>query len=145
MTQISLIKGSDLKLKLKRKRILSVDICRDLGYNENTVSRYFKNKMAMPAKFIVNVAAYAGFSISDLVEGNISEYGIDTRPVAVTADDPEIKYTTTPKPKPQKSKKELITIDTSKVEAYLEELQKKIDMVQQEVIDLKKGVDIINH
>lgn len=40
MNQVNLIKGSDLKLKLKKKGVLSVDICRAFGYNKTTVSRY---------------------------------------------------------------------------------------------------------
>jgi len=46
---IQVIKGSELKLLLKRKKIFQADLVRDLGYNQTTVSRYFTGDLLIPS------------------------------------------------------------------------------------------------
>jgi transcriptional regulator with XRE-family HTH domain len=95
MTNIELIKGSDLRLKLKRRGILSVDLCRAFGYNKTTVSRYFTDDMQMSATFVIRVAAYAGLQIKDLIEGQVDEPVLYRHPdndVTSIAAEPQAEY-----------------------------------------------------
>jgi transcriptional regulator with XRE-family HTH domain len=92
---VELISGPELKIKLKKKNIQQKDICEDLGYNQTTVSRYFTGTQQMPAKFIVEVAVYAGFEISDLVNIEIDPDAVDldtSDSSKIEAADPEEVY-----------------------------------------------------
>ena len=148
---VELISGNQLKILLKRKGIKINDLVAAFNMNRISVSRYLNGHNPMTGEFVIKVAAYAGLSLNDLIEGKIETYKFQAdHSVAAEADiiyesieiiEEETKPDTPaqyalPEPEYKNTKNNLITIDTSKVEAYLEELQKKIDMVQQEVIDL---------
>lgn len=140
MNQVNLIKGPDLKLKLKKKGVLSVDICRAFGYNKTTVSRYLSGNMQMPASFIFNVAIFAGFNIADLVEVNKDkkDYLLDenyTDVIDILSEPDEIYHPITkelPAPikedtsAPVHTKSSLIQLDTTTLEKMLQDMQSVI-------------------
>lgn len=157
MSRIELIKGSDLKLKLKKKGILQQDIVKKFGYNANTVSRYLSetNPMQMPASFVINVAIMANLNISDLIEGYDDPYTIidmsDKEPKSLAAE-PQVQYITAPKvpelPQPKEDHKEdikdLVTIDVTGLTKIIDNLREQIDHVEQTVMDLKEGKFTVN-
>ena len=140
MSRIELIKGSDLKLKLKKKKISQQDICKEFGYNANTVSRYLSGEIQMPASFILNVAVYAGFNISDLIEGE--PYIIDIDHTEVAAEPQEEYKSLPPAPPPEVvAAPPLIHIDTASLESTLTDMQSTIRTLQTAISDLSTELD----
>lgn len=62
---MDVIKGSDLKLLLKKKGISQKDLIDSLGFNQTVISRYYNDKNEMPASFLLKVAKMAGLKMSD--------------------------------------------------------------------------------
>jgi transcriptional regulator with XRE-family HTH domain len=153
MSRIELIKGSDLKLKLKKKGILQQDIVKKFGYNANTVSRYLSetNPMQMPASFVINVAIMAKLNLSDLIQGYNDPYIItDMRDKEVAAE-PQVPYIAAPiqkelpPPPPQEiHKSDLVTIDVSRLTDIIDKLRTQLENVEQTVMDLKEGKFSVN-
>lgn len=67
MANSTLIKGSDLKIILKKKKLKIQDLAERYGLVRTTISRYLNDQMAMPATFIVQVAEFANMSIEDFM------------------------------------------------------------------------------
>jgi transcriptional regulator with XRE-family HTH domain len=145
---IELIKGSQLKILLKRKGIMSKDITETFNLNKTTVSRYFTDDMQMPASFIIKVAAYAGLSLEDLIEGDI--YQIIDMSDDVAAE-PQVPYIAAPTQKELPPPDDIPTsdlvkvdVDVSKLTDIIVDLRKQIDNVEQTVMDLKEGKFSVN-
>lgn len=146
---IELIKGSKLKILLKRKGILSKDITAAFNLNKTTVSRYFTDDMQMPATFIIKVAVYAGLNISDLIEG--APYILDVDYTEVAAE-PQVAYITAPTqelpppppPLDDDIKPDLVKIDVSGLSSTIDQLRKQLENLEQNVMDLKEGKYTIN-
>lgn len=148
MSRIELIKGSDLKLKLKRKGILQQDIVKKFGYNANTVSRYLSetNPMQMPASFILNVASFAKLNISDLIQGDendIQDFIIDadwSEALPEIAAEPQAEYKAIPPPQeappPVVEQRPIISIDVSQLQDTLSHLQAQIDHIRTLIDDI---------
>lgn len=142
MTDINLIKGSDLKIKLKKMGISSVDLCRAFGYNKTTVSRYFTDDMQMPASFIVKVAKYANLKVSDLIEGDIDPHTID-----IEYNEIHDTVSLVAEPLPTYSKAAPIyddeepVIDTSSIITKLDELSGIVDFIKTKIDDIKRDVN----
>jgi transcriptional regulator with XRE-family HTH domain len=150
---IDLIKGSKLKILLKRKGILSKHITEAFGLNRTTVSRYFTDDMAMPATFIVKVAFYAKLDINDLITGDpndVQDFIIDadwtdadTPPVPQLAAEPTPEYQRLPPtapmlPEPAAPERPVIFIDTSHLDHTLSNLQAQIDAIRRQIEDINK-------
>jgi transcriptional regulator with XRE-family HTH domain len=75
-----LISGSDLKIKLKRKKIKIEDLIEKYGLKRATVSRYLNNHMAMPATFIIQVAEISGMDIKEFMTQTEEEKSSTTKP-----------------------------------------------------------------
>lgn len=119
---MEVIKGSDLKLLLKRKGITQNKLSEDLGIDRTQISRYFTDDVIPTYPFIIKVAALAGLSIDDLVKYGKKE---------VTAfHEPQAEYVRTEKPE-----KQIPLDDLGKV---IREMQTKISELQKEVRELKK-------
>ena len=149
MNTINIIKGSELKLKLKRKRITSREICEKLGYNKTTVSRYFTDDMAMPATFIVKVAFFAKLNIHDLITGDpndVEDFIIDadwSESLPELAAEPQAEYQRLPPapmqlPEPPTPQRPVIIIDTSHLETTLSDLQSQIDDIRRQIQNINK-------
>jgi transcriptional regulator with XRE-family HTH domain len=89
--QSNIISGAELRLILKRKRILINDLIEEFGYNRTTISRYLNDKQQMPAHFIINVAAFAGLSIEQLLEKPVKKYNTQL-PNSLRAAEPLTAY-----------------------------------------------------
>lgn len=153
---MSLIKGSDLKIKLKRKKVKIDDIVNQYGLVRTTVSRYLNDHMAMPATFIIQVAEFTGMSIDEFIEGGTTkgqhdqdidksiteEENIPETPksevkpypteeekldrVAMKVEDSHIEYSVTPKRKSN-------LINTSDLEEYIFELEERIERLEKAI------------
>jgi hypothetical protein len=153
MNQFNIIAGKELRLKLKRKGISSVDIVRDLGYNKSQVSLYFTDNRAMPAHFIVSVASYAKLDISDLVEGGIGDLHVmdlkapPPAPVADVAAEPAPTYQSKASKKtPRLSLPEtLIHMDSTKLDLIIHELYTKMQIMQQDIHLLRQELELAHH
>jgi len=60
---MDVIKGSDLKLLLKRRGISSTYLSEMLSIHKSQISRYFTDDITMPASFLLKVAKLAGLFI----------------------------------------------------------------------------------
>lgn len=150
---IDLIKGSKLKILLKKKGILSKHITEAFGLNRTTVSRYFTDDIAMPATFIVKVAFYAKLNIHDLITGDpndVQDFIIDadwidadTPPVPQIAAEPTPEYQRLPPapmqlPEPPTPERPVIIIDTSHLESTLSHMQAQIDDIRRQIEQINK-------
>jgi len=75
--EIDIIKGSDLKILLKRKGVKINDLSDTFGLSRITVSKYLNDKSTIPASFIIKVIAYAGLKLEDMIAGSIEPHTID--------------------------------------------------------------------
>jgi len=145
MSQFNTISGSALRLKLKRKGISSVDICRDLGYNKTTVSRYFTNDTAMPATFIIKVAAYAKLSLHDLID-DAHIIDITPPPPAITAAaEPAPVYESKKAPDLVPAPSPLVSIDVSALDIIIHELRTKLTVMELELGRIKREMELVHH
>ena len=146
---IELIKGSKLKILLKRKGILSKHITEAFGLNRTTVSRYFTDDMAMPATFIVKVAFYAKLNIEDLIIGDhddVEDFIIDTdwtEALTSIASEPVEEYQRLPPaapmlPEPPAPQRPIVVIDTSHLDRALSDLQSQIDDIRSKIENINK-------
>ena len=146
---IELIKGSKLKILLKRKGILSKHITEAFGLNRTTVSRYFTDDMAMPATFIVKVAFFAKLNIHDLITGDpndVEDFIIDadwSESLPELAAEPQAEYQRLPPapmqlPEPPTPQRPVIIIDTSHLETTLSDLQSQIDDIRRQIQNINK-------
>lgn len=148
---VELIKGSQLKILLKRKGIKLKDIVEKFDMNRIMVSRYLNDNAAMPASFVLKVALYANLNLNDLLEGTINPNTIDITYTNVAAE-PQVPYITAPKvpelPEPKEDQKEdikdLVTIDVTGLTKIIDHLREQIDHVEQTVMDLKEGKFTVN-
>lgn len=159
MSSLKLIKGSYLKILLKRKKISQKELCDEFGFNRTTVSRYFSDDMAMPANFIIKVAAYSGLSISDLTEGNDiksekstnSETQISSQEKYISAStlhhvaEPHEVYDLPAASPPAPAERPMISIDMSVLEDKLRELYRMMHDVQDEIKHIKDEIHLVNH
>jgi transcriptional regulator with XRE-family HTH domain len=133
-----LIKGSELKVKLKRRKIKIDDIVAKYNLNRATVSRYLNDHIAMPATFIIQVAEFAGLEIDDFMEGKAVKQEIikEEKPAPVEykfqetapliAAEPEVRYETS-------KKRERIVIDLTDWEERLEAVEFKLHELEKEL------------
>lgn len=66
---IDCISGSELRNLVRSRGIRNRDLEEALVMPQTVISRYLNDHVAMPASFIVKVAAICGFTISDLITG----------------------------------------------------------------------------
>jgi transcriptional regulator with XRE-family HTH domain len=152
---LELIKGSQLKILLKRKGIKSMDIVEAFDLNRIMVSRYFNDKAAMPADFIIKVAIYSKLSITDFIETKGDFYDVidlSEHHEQISAAEPEIKYIPEPAKKIEipplklpEHPKPFINIDTTELEDKITDLYHKIEDIQQQIGDIKKELELVNH
>jgi transcriptional regulator with XRE-family HTH domain len=146
---VNLISGKQLKLLLKRRRISSIELCRVLNMSQAQVSRYFTNEVAMPATFIVKVAAYANLSLNDLTEGSIAEAQvIDITPPApqvTIAAEPAPTYESKRPPDPAPVPSPLVQIDVSALDIIIHELRTKLTVMEHELGKIKQELELVHH
>ena len=134
---IELIKGSVLKIKLKRKGIKIDDLLEAFNFNRVMVSKYVNNKAAMPATFIIKVMKYANFTVDDMLEGP-DKYITYTHPDdAPIAAEPVVTYL-------QAKSDNRPTIDISHLIDTISDLRAQMESLEQTINDLKAGKYIIN-
>jgi transcriptional regulator with XRE-family HTH domain len=148
---IKLISGKKLKILLKRKGISQQELIKKFGFHQTTISRYFTDDQAMPASFIIKVAAYAGLTLDQLTEGHIEPAIIDVPHMEVAAE-PVLNYIpepakkeVIPPPPPPETSRPVIRIDTSDLEHKLSDLYHKIEEIQQELSEIKHDIQLIHH
>jgi transcriptional regulator with XRE-family HTH domain len=117
---MEVIKGSNLKLLLKKKGITQKFLSESLGIHMTTISRYFTDDVAMPATFVLRVAVLADFQIEDLVKYHKSEKLI------LVANETQAEYKT-------EVKKD---VDSIKVD----DLGKVIRDIQTSIVEMKKEI-----
>lgn len=76
---MEVIKGSDLKLLLKRKGITQDILSKKLGVDRSQISRYFTDDVVPTYPFILKVAVISGLEIKDLVKYDNDEVIIKTK------------------------------------------------------------------
>lgn len=144
---VKLISGKKLQIILKKKGIKQNDLVEITGIAQEQISRYFNDKNAMPASFIIQVAFYAGMKLDDLIEGTIEPNTIDITYTDVAAE-PQVQYITAPKvpelPEAKEDPKDLVIIDVSGLTKIIDNLREQIDHVEQTVMDLKEGKFTVN-
>jgi transcriptional regulator with XRE-family HTH domain len=118
---MEVIKGSDLKLLLKRKGLTQEFISESLGINRSQISRYFTDDVVPTYPFVIKVAALAGLSIDDLIKHDKKE--------VKAFNEPQAAYHRTEKP-------EVITIDN--LGTIIREMQNKIQDLQKDLKVLKE-------
>lgn len=138
---IELIKGSNLKIKLKRKGILSKDIQAAFNLNQTTVSRYFTNDMAMPATFIIKVMKYANFTVDDMIEGPDKSITYTHPDDAQIAAEPAETYL--PAPAPQRDI-DVPVLNMSDLLDQVADLRAQLESLEQTINDLKAGKFTVN-
>ena len=119
---MEVIKGSDLKLLLKRKGITQSKLSEDLGIDRTQMSRYFTDDVIPTYPFILKVAALAGLSIQDLVKFDKKE--------VKAFNEPQVEYIRT-----EIAEKSIALDDLGKI---IRDMQTKITELQKEVKELKK-------
>jgi transcriptional regulator with XRE-family HTH domain len=138
---IELIKGSVLKIKLKRKGIKIDDLLEAFNFNRVMVSKYVNNKAAMPATFIIKVMKYANFTVDDMIEGP-DKYITYTHPDdAPIAAEPLATYL--PAAIPQ-SDINVPLLNMSDLLDQVADLRAQMESLEQTINDLKAGKYIIN-
>jgi len=88
MPKYKLMKGSDLKVLLKRKKISQKELCEALGYNQATLSRYFTDNLSISAQFLVDMMIYSKISVKDVIEKGIELDSIAPHLLAAEAQAP---------------------------------------------------------
>lgn len=136
MAASKLLKGSELKIKLKRRKIKIDDLVAHYGLSRQTVSRYLNDHMAMPATFIIQVAEFANMSIYDFTTGYIKESEVMTPKIHA----PD-KYTT---------HEEIETIASEELEEYktpdarmivdFTSIEERLVSIEKEIEDIKKQI-----
>jgi len=119
---MEVIKGSDLKLLLKKKGITQVYLEKELDVPQSLISRYLSDDVVPTYPFIIKLAALAGLSIDDLVVKGKAD-------VKIMASEPQASYQRTEKP-------ETITIDNLGI--IIREMQNKIQDLQKDLKVLKE-------
>lgn len=148
-----LILGSEIKIKLKRKKLRIEDLILKYNLNRATVSRYMNDHMAMPATFIVQVAEFANMSMDEFMirdtEDQAETTVITPEPAPevlykkedikakdyIVCEDPECTAQEPQAPYKKKSEKKYVRIDTSDLDAYIESLEERI-----RDLEMKMGV-----
>ena len=125
--QMDVIKGSDLKLLLKKKGITSNYLSDTLGIHKTSISRYFTDDIAMPATFILKVAKLAGLQMSDLVKGD--------GPSVHIVSEPSVVYERTPKKEP------IPSVDGLAIGEYIMMIEKRLLAVEQSLKDMQNKRD----
>lgn len=145
---VNIISGRELKLLLKRRRISSIEICKALNMSQAQVSRYFTNEVAMPATFIIKVAAYANLSLHDLIEGGFPEaqvIDITPPPPAITAAaEPAPVYESKKAPDPVPAPSPLVSIDVSALDIIIHELRTKLTVMEHEVSKIRQELELVH-
>ena len=139
MAASKLLKGSELKIKLKRRRIKIDDLVAHYGLSRQTVSRYLNDHMAMPATFIIQVAEFANMSIQDFISGSMKESEVITHKLTPikTYPSPEVVETIAAEaPVEYKTEKERIIVDFTNIEERISTIEKEIEDIK---IQIKKN------
>ena len=124
---MDVIKGSDLKLLLKKKGISQKDVVDTLGFTQTMVSRYYNDKNEMPASFILKVAKLARLQMSDLVKGD--------GPSVHIVSEPSVVYERTPKKEP------IASVDGLAIGEYIMMIEKRLLAVEQSLKDMQNKRD----
>lgn len=127
---MEVIKGPNLKLLLKRKGITSAEICSRLNMNPTTVSRYFTDSIAMPATFLIKVAAFANLEIADLIIYESDE----TRNVA---NEPRVEYKKGKIPPPPPTEI-TIMVEGVPIAEKLHKIEKEMVLVLEKLNEMEK-------
>lgn len=128
---MDVIKGSDLKLLLKKKGISQKDLIDSLGFNQTVISRYYNDKNEMPASFLLKVAKLAGLEMSDLLK----EDGISTK----IASEPMAVYERTIKNEPKAVTPDIeVCINGMSIAAYIQMVEQRLADMERSVMDLQK-------
>jgi len=128
---MDVIKGSDLKLLLKRRGISSTYLSESLSIHKSQISRYFTDDIAMPATFIIKVAKVARLEISDLIK----EDGISTK----IASEPMAVYERTIKNEPKAVTPDIeVCINGMSISAYIQMVEQRLADMERSVMDLQK-------
>lgn len=121
---MEVIKGSDLKLLLKRKGITQDTLSEKTGVVRSSISRYFSDDVTMPYHFLLKVAAIAGLELKDLVKYTDKE-------VIIQSKEPAPEYNVT--------KKEDDDISIDDLGNVIRAMQEKIQELQKQVRQLQKN------
>lgn len=126
---MDVIKGSDLKLLLKKKGISSAYLSESLSIHKSQISRYFTDDVAMPAIFILKVAKLADLEISDLIK----EDGISTK----VASEPMAVYERTVKKEPKAVTHDIeVSINGMSITKYIRMVEQRLADMERSVMDL---------
>lgn len=127
---MDVIKGSDLKLLLKRKGITSNYISDTLGIHKTSISRYFTDDIAMPATFMLKVAKLAGLEMSDLIK--------DDSPKSSIASEPPFIYKRTPTKEPTPTHGIDVSINGLPIGEYIRMVEKRLSDMERSIYDMEK-------
>lgn len=131
---MEVIKGSDLKLLLKKKGISQKDLIDSLGFNQTVISRYYNDKNEMPASFLLKVAKLAGLDMSDLIKEDSISTNIVSEPMAV--------YGRTVKNEPKAVTPDIeVSIKGMSLSAYIQMVEQRLADMERSVMDLQKKRD----
>jgi transcriptional regulator with XRE-family HTH domain len=119
---MEVIKGSDLKLLLKRKGITQELLSEKTGVVRSSISRYFTDEVTMPYHFLLKVAALSGLQIKDLIKYSDQE-------VIIKAKEPPAEYNVIKKDYDDMTLDDLGTIIRN-MQEKIAELQKQVGQLQ---------------
>lgn len=128
---MEVIKGSDLKLLLKRRGITSTYLSEMLSIHKSQISRYFTDDITMPASFLLKVAKLAGLDMSDLIKEDSISTNIVSEPMAV--------YGRTVKNEPKAVTPDIeVSIKGMSLSAYIQMIEQRLADMERSVMDLQK-------
>ncbi len=127
---MDVIKGSDLKLLLKKKGISQKDVVDTLGFAQNMVSRYYNDKNEMPASFILKVAKLARLQMSDLAKGD--------GPSVHIVSEPSVVYERTPKKEPIHTTGIDVLINGMPIGEYIQMVEKRLADMERSLKEMEK-------
>ena len=150
MRDTVLIKGSELKIKLKKKKVKLEEFANHYGLVRTTISRYLNDHMAMPASFIIQVADYTGMEIKDFMRNkdedidssSSKEYSYADDDQILPAEDIQESYHPDEKeifelkeqdPEEYNRENKLIDLDSTKLETYIHRLESRIQELEKKI------------
>lgn len=130
MSASRLLKGSELKIKLKKRKIKIDDLVSHYDLSRQTVSRYLNDHMAMPATFIIQVAEFAHMDIQDFISGSMKESEVMTpklTPIKIYPSPEVVETIAAEAPVEYKTEKERMVVDFTLIEERISTIEKEIE------------------